>query len=126
MRRLALLGDRWAPLMLGGYFAVSAFPLWSQYREEESVIFYAWLWPWVFAAAGVLTIAYALRPKHELGAVAGATMLLAVGARGISTLLTWANGELPWSRGLFAFLTWGVIGWLMAYVWIRLLEFRSG
>lgn len=125
MRRLVLLGDRLAPSVLCGYFTAAAIAMFSQWRSEQSVAFYPWLWPWLFALAAILLFAYALRPNHTLGACAGAAMVAAVLSRGMTLLFTWADGSLPFSRAFLGAITWGVLGWAIAYIWIRLLELRG-
>lgn len=125
LRRLVLLGDRFAPAVLCGYFTFATVAILNQWRDDDTAAFYPWLWPWVFATAALLLAVYTFRPRHTLGAVAGTTMVAAVLSRGCSLFFTWANGDLSFWRAFLGAITWGVLGWTIAQIWVRLLELRG-
>lgn len=115
--------DRGVPLVLGGYFTVASFWLIGVWRNGESVAFYPWLWPWVFAAAGIVTLAYAKWPQNgTLAAYSGGLMVASVLSRAMTLLLTWWSGELSGARALLGACTWTVLGYTIGYIWTALMS----
>lgn len=125
LRRLALFGDRIAPTVLAVYFTAATVGMFQQWLDCESIAFYPALWPWVFLAAAISLVAYTFHPNHTLGAIAGSLMVGAVVSRGMTLVFSWQDGTLPFWRAYLGAITWSILGWALAKVWLGLLELRG-
>jgi hypothetical protein len=114
--------DRVLSIVLGTYFAGNTFSLIGVWRNGESSVFFEWLWPWVFLAAGVVTLAYAVRQDSRfLCAASVALMVGAWGSRAITLIYSAGAHQLSWSRALFGATTFAAASYLVAYVWVKLM-----
>lgn len=129
MRRLfsPANADRLIPLVFGGYFLYASVWLWvSVFDDADDTIplFFDWLWPFVFAAAGILGVAHSCRPasKH-LAAWSGGVMILALLSRAAAGLASWASTNETFSmpRAFLGAGTWTILGYAVGLIWRRVL-----
>jgi hypothetical protein len=113
--------DRTVPAVFGIYFLWSAGWLFASWQQSDNAVFYEWLWPWFFGAAGLVCLAYAIRPwSLHLFAWSAGMMAGACVSRSIAVLLTIADGKAPVSdaRSWVAVATWVAFGYALSLVWI--------
>lgn len=116
--------DRTVPSVIGAYFVWAAFWLWRLEGEPSTEVFYDWLWPWVFLAAGVLGIAYAAWPQSKhLAAWSAALMAGACVSRAWAVLASAfaEKGLWVWPEAVFRASTWLLTGFLISLVWVAFL-----
>lgn len=119
--------DRLIPLVFGAYFLYAAIWLWVSVIDDADdtvPIFFDELWPWVFATAGVLGVAYAVKPSSRaLAAWSGGVMILALLSRAASIFVAWVNDAeaISTARAFLAVGTWSVLGYAVGTIWGRVL-----
>lgn len=117
--------DRVIPLVFSCWFLYAA--IWLElinHDTHEFDAFYAWMWPWVFAAAGVLGIAYAARPHSRLlFAWSGGLMIGALVSRAFSLLAAWLTGQITLStpRTWLSGGAWMLLAYSVGTIWSRFL-----
>ena len=88
--------------------------------------FYADLWPWWFATAGILTLMWAVRPESRLLlATSGAFAVSAMVSRAMAILLqaTETAATLTTPQLHIAGLVWTGLAASLAYIWLT--DFRA-
>lgn len=119
--------DRLIPLVFGVYFLYAA--AWLHISAIDAAddtvpVFFDELWQWVFAAAGVLAVAYAVKPASQhFAAWSGGVMILALLSRGASIFVAWVNDAeaISTARAFLGLGTWTVLGYAVGIIWTRVL-----
>lgn len=77
-------------------------------------------WPWLFAAAGVLSLLWAIMPANRaLWIITGGATFTAFTARSVAILVGWAHGTsgLSTAQVHIAAIVWALTSVLYAYAW---------
>lgn len=118
--------DRLISATFGLWFVYEAILLFivSISTAESAVTFFEPIWPWVFAAAGVAGLVYAVKPSLRLLAFTGGLMIAALLSRSFSLVAQWVagTGPLGWARTFFGAGVWVMLGYSVGLIWTRLLR----
>jgi hypothetical protein len=121
-RRMA--ADRTVPTVLGAYFLFAAWQLFQLWQDTDDHVFFDWLWPYVFALAGVTSVAYAIRHgSHLLAAWSGGLMIAACLSRAwaVVTAVALNRADIDDARGWLIAGTYIVLAYAIAAIWHRIL-----
>lgn len=118
--------DRVIAGVFGAWFLYEAVLLGLIYLDDTDSItpFFDWLWPWAFAAAGMLGLAYAFRPESKhLAAWSGGLMIASLLSRAFSLIAQYIAhvGPLSLPRTLLGAGVWAMLGYSVGVIWRRLL-----
>lgn len=120
--------DRVIAATFGAWFLYAAVWLWLIWLDDSSdavPVFYDWAWPYVFAVAGLVGIAYAIRPQERhLAAWSGGLMIAALLSRAFTILASWLTdqGAISAPRAMLGASVWTILGWALGIIWTEVLR----
>lgn len=115
--------DRIVVAVTGAYLVFAGWQLRTVGRDLGNVGLDS-VWPWLFVAAGVACLAFALAPHYNLLAVAGSLSVAVCAGRALAILLLMTrlhSGRIP-PRAPLAAATWAALAGLLAVLWFRVLR----
>lgn len=119
-----LAADRSIPAGLGLYFVFAAWQLHRLWAHTDDHVFFDWLWPYVFVAAGILALAYAWKPTSPaLAAWSGGFMIAACLSRAWAVIAAVISDttDLDDARAWLVAGTYAVLAYSIAAIWHRIL-----
>lgn len=124
MRRL--LTPAAIPAALGGTFVWLAVWMWFLHREPGETVFYDHVWPWAFAAAGVMSMALAFHRSRHLTAWAGALLVGACLSRAYAIAMhLWNDNDVSDSEAVIRATAWVGFGFALSVIWAHVLMPRD-